>query len=412
MVRKNKIFKICLGFIFSFLICGFIVLLIKGDKQAVLLKELSIYYQSIDENNLSNKFLKGYFFFNNSFLYCALLLIPIFRFFNSYITRNYLFYLQFILSYVISIFVIYYNEIIESIQFHHILSFVILVIIEIYIINNKINQSKGDLFESYELSQIEKISLLILMCLYFFIITRLQSFIGLLNVLMFTLSLSVALLIPLALKSLFQRKVIKFYKSLTFIFLVILTLLIVNTSIKSNRYIGYYTDLPNNFIFNKDTAFKEKNGELEKNCNIELNGLRCSINNYNGLFDDYFFDQATLTINSASEINELNNVNYQIRMVFSYSQTISEGGTDIIIVDEFTKSISEDHYMITLNLKEQLNKYMIRDYSLIYLTFDFVDLDTNESFNLDLSDYKIMLTKHYRYMTTQENSGSQLKLMK
>jgi len=253
MGRRHNILYLCLGLLVSTMLFGFFYyILYKNSIQAINLKELAYLYSLNHEQTLSNKLLNGYYFYNNSLLFSALLFIPIFKLINHIVKHRFLFYYQFILiniTVILTFINIFYEN--SFSEFHWIIFIYFCVVIFFKEVEAKIKQ----VFSYIELNQYEILYNLLIIGLYFFIINRFQDLSDLFTILMFVLSFIVTLFIPIILK-LVKNKSFKFYKPLMLLMLVIITLLVTRTSIDYNNYI-YRGD---SFTF----EVKYSSGRIEK----------------------------------------------------------------------------------------------------------------------------------------------------
>lgn len=395
MIRKNKLLYLSLGFIFSIILYGYFYFVNTNARQSDILKELSFYYQSIGEKNLSDKLMNGYYYFENSFLFAALLLIPMFKLLNNTIIKNNIFYLQFSLIPMIGLIVLNYKEYFMNLNLRNILYFIFFIIIMFYIIKTLLNEFKGKkILNPYEeLNQFQKLHYLLLVGLYFFIINRFHNLSDLFVILMIILSFIVILYLPNFYKKRIKIKSFIFYKPLILIMLITVTILFINSCFEYNKYTSYYNEFPNSFILNKNTAFDENKSVLDKNCELRFGGVYCSISNYSKIFNNYYFDTATININSDS-VEQLNNSDYKLELDFFYYRNKHDYNHEVIIIDDFITTKSEDGYSLTINLKNYSNQYKNKEYGYISLTLNFIDKDTKKSLSIDVSDYQITLTKY------------------
>ncbi|QVK17491.1 hypothetical protein KHQ81_11610 [Mycoplasmatota bacterium] len=395
MIRKNKLLYLIPGFIFSIILYGYFNFVYSNAMKADILKELSFYYQSMGEKNLSNGLMTGYYLFQYSLLFAALLLIPMFKLINNSTIKNNIFYLQFGFIWIIGEIIFSYKEYLMNINSKNILFLILCVIILFFIIKTSVNEFRGKktLHPYEELNQFEKLYYLLIIGLYFFIINKFHNLSDLFCVSMLIISFIVTLYLPYFLKERIKIKSFIFYKPLIFIMLITVTILFINSSFEYNKYTSYYNELPNNFILNKNTTFDESKSVLGKNCELSNDGVRCSISHNNKIFNDYYFDTATIRINSAA-VEQLNNSDYKLKLYFFYCRNKDDYNQDVIIIDDFITTKSEDGNTFTIDLKNYLSQYKIKEYDYISLTLYFIDEDTDKSLSIDLSDYQITLTKY------------------
>ncbi len=393
MIIKNKILYFSLGFIYSIILVGCLYLVLTDLSKGDILKELAIYYQSIGEKHFSEKFENGYYFFNNLFLFVALLLIPLFKLLKNTIIRNKIFYAQNSLLFIIFVLSAYIKDF-AKINFTEILYLVWFILTLFSIIKSIVEEFNNKEIPNIDknLNHYEELYYIILIGLYFFIITVFHNLSDLYVIPTILISFFLTLFVPYIFKKRIRIESLRFYKPLMLILLIIVTALLINTSILYHKYTSYYNQLPTSYILNENTAFYESLGVLNNSCQrspISPSHVSCYFSNRNGFFDDYYFDSATININSEIVVQLLNSADYRLKTYF-----FIDNGMHSFIINDYTLIKSNDGYILTIDLNQYLDQYKIKNISSVDIAFMFVDTDNMSIKPSDfITNYEITLTK-------------------